>query len=478
MLAFSPYAIEPLGGLHVAFPDFMSNSHDVTSVSDLEHYVARLEHAGRQFDQVIATADDDADHGVLPPRSVLQAVLRDARAFAAQPTAESPLLVAFLAKLSAVPALREAERKSLVARAARAVDEVVRPAYARYVAEVAALTKRATDDAGLWRAPGGDARYARYLRLGTASDLTPAEVHAMGLARVEQLAGNLRAVLAKLGVSQAEAPDAPLATLLPRTLDDPRFVFPATPEGRARVLTEFRSILDENTARLDRVSHIPLPAKLTVEPLPAYQEGTGVPAHYNPPPVDDSKPGVFFVDLSAPLSRCYLRAIAAHEGIPGHHFQQTVARHQEDLPMFRQLIPFASYIEGWATWAEVLIAETVPEDDACDRVGFLTSQLDAALGCVLDTGIHAKRWTRAEADAYAAPFGRTFDLDRVIVWPGQACAYFVGEQTIERLAAKARAALGSKFELPRFNDAILEVGAVPMPVLEKVVDRWIASQAR
>jgi len=470
VIAFSPYAIEPMSGVHTSFPSFLTTDHDVRSKRDVEHYIARLEKAGQQFDEVIATSNADAAHGVIPPRSALLSVARDARAFVAIPTAKNPLVTTFKAKLADVAGLDEAQRTALLERATRAVDDVVKPAYGRYIDATVALTKRATDELGLWHTVGGDARYARFLRLATASDLSPGEIHAESVARAERVADELRSTFAKLGMPAEGA----LAALLEKATGDPRFAVAATPEGRAQTLASFQKILDENVAGLDHVSHLPLSSTLVVEPEPKFLEGTGPAAHYEPPPTDDSKPGVFKVDLSKWWNRCDLRELAAHEGVPGHHFQQTVARHQTDLPMFRQLIPFTAYIEGWAMWAEVLMQDS--SMDACERIGFLTSRLVTATGCAVDTGIHAKKWTRADADEYATKYGQPFDLERLLVWPGQACAYFVGELTIERLADKARAALGPKFDIQGFDDAILTAGAVPMPLLEKLVDRWIAGR--
>lgn len=473
----SPYAIEQLGGPHVALPDFLVNQHDVGSRSDAEHYIARLRAVGRQFDQVVATAKDDAGRGIVPPRFVLQAVERDARAFTVATAADNPLVTSFRTKLAAVKNLDDAGRADLVAQATKAVDEVVKPAYDRYVGAVTELEGRATDDAGLWHTAGGVERYARYLRAGTASEMTADEVHALGLAEVERLEGEMQATLAKAGLP-TDSPEAEVRKLHA----DPRFLLPETEAGRKDILARYQAILDEIGAKLGTVSNIPLTVKMKVEPVPAFKEESAPGAYYEPPPLDDSRPGIFYVNLSIPQFSYGMRTLAYHEGIPGHHYQLMTARHEKGLPMFRTIVPFNSYVEGWALWAEQVAADLGFEDDPYDRLGFLSEQLLRASRLVVDTGIHVKRWTRAQALAYFLAHTTSdekevaIEIDRYVVWPGQACGYMVGKKTIERLAELAKAQLGPKYDLRAFDDVVLRAGAVPMPVLERIVRDWLATQ--
>jgi uncharacterized protein (DUF885 family) len=471
----SPYAVNQLDGIHVAFPDFMVTHHDVVSRKDAEHYVARLRAAGKAFDETVATAQDDARRGILPPRFILASVERDARAIAETPAATSALVTSFQKKLEGAKGIDDAARADLVAQATKAVDEVVRPAYVRYVAAVVELEAKATDDAGLWHTTGGDARYARFLRAGTASDLSADEIHAMGLAEIARLEDAIRATLTKLGLP-TDAPELEVRKLH----DDPRFLVPATDEGRAAMLAKYQAILDEMAAQIGRVSNVPLPVKMKVEPVPAFKQASAPAAYYDPPPLDDTRPGIFFVNVSLPTYSYGMRTLAYHEGIPGHHYQQTAARHMKELPMFRQIVPFNSYVEGWALWAEQVAADLGFEDDPYDRLGFLSEQLFRATRLVVDTGIHAKKWSRDEAVRYflahttASENEVAVEIDRYVVWPGQACGYMVGKKTIEGLAAEAKDKLGPKYDLRAFDDVVLRAGAVPMPVLKTVVERWIA----
>jgi uncharacterized protein (DUF885 family) len=470
-----PYVINQLDGLHSAFPDFMLHQHEVRSRADAEAYVARLRAFGAQVDQALESAQADAARGIVPPRFVLARVEADARAYAAKPTADDPLVKNLDAKLKDLKDVDDRARVDLVARAAKAVDDVVKPAYARYVAATVALEPQATDD-GMWHQPGGAERYAKSLRRETASELPPDQVHAMGLAEVASIEEQMRAVLGKLGLPTESPTDAVRALK-----GDPRFRYPATPEGRAMILADYQKMLDDVGAHLDKFIARPFHAPVKVEPVPAFQEASQPGGHYEQPPLDESRPGTFFANLAIPQIKFQMRTLAYHEGMPGHHLQIVTAQHLTDLPMFRQLVPFNSYIEGWALWSEQIAAEQGFEEDPYDRLGYLSSMLFRAARLVVDTGIHAERWSKDEAVAFyrthtvSSDENTEIEINRYFVWPGQACGYMVGKKTIEALAVEAKGALGDRFSLPEFDDVVLGAGAVPMPILQRVVRRWIGA---
>jgi uncharacterized protein (DUF885 family) len=480
----SPYLINQMDGEHTSFPQFMIQEHDLKSKKDADDYVARLRALGTKVDQIIASAKQDAARGVVPPLFVLKRVEKDTNDFAARSSAENPLVANVRKKVALIRELDDATRSDFVAEATRAIDEVVKPAYARYAAEVVDLEKNATDD-GLWHQPGGAARYAYYLRQGTASDLTPDEVHAMGLAEVTKLEAAMRVVIAKVngGPATEEAIASPTDAVRAFQKEE-RFHYPATKEGRTQTLADYQTILDDIGGKLDRFIATPFKTPMKVEPVPDFQEASAAGGHYEAPPLDESRPGVFAVNLAVPQIKFEMRTLAYHEGMPGHHLQIMSARHVKELPMFRQLIPFNSYEEGWALWAEQIAATNGFEDDPFDQLGYLSAQIFRASRLVVDTGIHAKQWSRDQAVAFfqahttASPEDIDIEINRYFVWPGQACGYMVGKKTIERLAEKAKGELGDKFTLPEFDTAVLNAGAMPMPVLETVIDRWIASKRK
>jgi len=469
-----PYLINQLDGEHTAFPQFMIQEHDLKSKKDAESYIARIRAIGVKIDQVIASEKEDAAKGVVPPKFVLARVEADARDFAAKPSAENPLVTNLAKKLAEVKGLDAAALGDLVARAKTAIDEVLVPAYGRYVDEVVALEKDATYD-GLWHQPGGEARSAYFLREGTASLLTADQVHAMGLAEVDKLEAAMHAVLTKLGKDAASPTDVVRALAT-----DPTFHYPETKEGREQILADYTKILDDLRAKLGLFIATPFTIPLKVEAVPSYQEATQPGGHYEAPPLDDSRPGVFAANLSVPQVKFEMRTLAYHEAMPGHHLQINYARHVKELPMFRQLIPFNAYEEGWALWAEQIAAMQGFEDDPYDQLGYLAAQLFRASRLVVDTGIHARKWSRDQAVAFfrahttESDKGIDIEVNRYFVWPGQACGYMVGKKTIERLADEAKVVLGSKYLLPAFDDAVLQAGAMPMPTLETVAARFIA----
>jgi uncharacterized protein (DUF885 family) len=474
--AATPYLINQLGGEHTAFPDFMLNHHELSSRGDAEAYVARLRAAGTKIDQVITSARADAAKGVVAPKFILDKVEADTRDFAAKPASENALVTHLAKKLEAMKDVDAAARTDLVARATKAVEEIVKPAWVRYADAVALLEKEATDD-GLWHQPGGDARYGFFLRLGTSSDLSADAVHTLGVSEVARIEAELHAVLITLGK------DGPSPTDAVRALEqEPRFQYADTQEGRDQFIADYQKIEDEVLARPELFIATPFTVPVKVEPLPSFLEGSWAAGRYEAPPLDESRPGVFHVNLGRSRNKIEMRTLGYHEGMPGHHLQVVYARHLKQLPMFRQLVPFNAYYEGWALWAEQLAATQGFQNDPYDRLGFLSAQLLRAARLVVDTGIHSKRWSRAEAVAYfrahtiAPDKDIGIEIDRYFVTPGQACGYMVGKKTIERLADKARATLGPKFSLPAFDDVVLQSGAVPMPVLESVVDRWLAAQ--
>jgi uncharacterized protein (DUF885 family) len=473
-----PYALDQLSGLHVALPAFLTNQHPLASKSDAEAYLARMAAAGTAFDQVIDRARGDAKRGVVPPRFILRKVRSDARAFA-DASAEENVLVKHLREKVAALDLSAADKTDLGARAAALAEGTVRPAFRRFLALVDELDAQSSDDAGVWKLPGGEARYAAYLRNGTASDLTAAQVHSLGLDQVARIEGELRAILAARGIS------APVIGVALRALaKDPAFLYPVSDDGRRQMIAAFQSIIDDIDHKTAPLFHDRPAIGVKVEAVPAFRARTAPGGQYFPPPLDNSRPGTFFANVAdiGAMPKFSMRTLAYHEAIPGHHFQIVVARQQKGLPLFRQLIPFNAYSEGWALYAEQLAAESGFEADPVDRLGFLQAQLLRATRLVVDTGLHSLRWTREQAIAYMTEHtGQpesevVIETERYAVWPGQACGYMVGLLKILELRERAKERLGARFDLRAFHDVVLESGALPMPLLERVVDAWIAAQ--
>ncbi len=474
---FYDYAINQLASVHVSLPHFMITTHQVNNTKDARTFIARVEKFGVAFDQVIAYARAQAERGIVPPRFVLLKVKADAQGFANQGVDGNPLLKHFNSKLDALKDLAAGERGELQAALVAALRDVVLPAYARYLAAVDELIAKSTDDAGVWKLPQGDSYYAYKLRSATTTDMTPDEVHALGLQQVAKIQSEMRAILDANGYKGVAFLPA-----MKKLYDEPRFLYPNTQDGRQQVLADYQRIIDEISAATERMFHLKPAVAVRVEAVPTFMEATAPQGYYQPAPLDRSEPGKFFANLHdlKTHAKFTMRTLAYHEAVPGHHFQISIAQDLKELPLFRRLIPFNVYAEGWGLYAEALAAEEGFEADPFDRLGYLSAQIFRAARLVVDTGIHAKHWTREQAITYMVETTGMqeseviVEIERYAVWPGQACGYMVGRLKIAELRERAQGKLGAQFSLPAFHDVVLTSGEVPLTILERRIDRWLA----
>lgn len=476
---FHDYPVNQLFGIQNGLPEFMIETHQINSEDDAEDYIARLGKFGIKFDQVIEGLQLRDGMGVVPPAFVLEKVLTENRAFIGQPATANPLYTSFVERAAKVEDLSEERRTALAAEVAATIESAVYPAYARLNTFLEGQQARATTDAGVWKLPDGDRYYAWALRGFTTTDYTPDQVHQLGLDQVASISAEMRAILD----AQGHAGDT-VGVWMARLNADPRFLYPATPEAKAQIVADYQAIIDEIDARSGEAFNIRPSMGVEVKPIPEFREKNAPRAYYNAPPRDGSKPGVFYINLRKPAeeARFSMRTLAYHEAIPGHHFQIAIAQELKGVPQFRTFGLFTAYTEGWALYAEQVAAEHGFMDDPYDRLGYLQAALYRAVRLVVDTGLHHKRWTREQAITYmqdttGMPETEVVaEIERYIVMPGQACAYMVGKLKILELRAKAQAALGERFDEKGFHDVVLRNGAVPLAILERLVDDWVAGQ--
>ncbi|MEM7353510.1 MAG: DUF885 domain-containing protein, partial [Acidobacteriota bacterium] len=323
--------------------------------------------------------------------------------------------------------------------------------------------------------------YRLALQLFTTSDLEPEAIHRMGLAEVERIQAEMLTILDETG-RDVSAGFAPAMAALQ---DDPSFYYPDTDEGRAAILRDYQVMIDEISAGLDGAFDIRPVAGVEVRREAEFKEATAPGAHYQRPAMDGSRPGVFFANLYdiKATPKYGMRTLAYHEAVPGHHFQIALQMEQEDLPFFRRLIPFTAFSEGWALYAERLAWELGFLEDPYDNLGRLQAELFRSVRLVVDTGIHHQRWSREAAIDYMlantgmAESDVTSEIERYFIMPGQACAYKIGMMKILELREKAQEALGERFDLREFHRVVLTGGAMPLPMLERVVDELIESKS-
>jgi len=474
------YPISPMFGTQVQLASFLQTSHVVKNEKTARNYVARLQAMGGKLDALTAEMQRQSAAGVVLPSALLERSLVVIDDTTRPPPEEGPLVTSFVERMAKAEGLDDTLRSSLRDQAIEAVRTSVYPAYERMRAALIAERPKAEGVAdGVGRLPDGAAFYQAMLRQFTTSDYTPEQVHELGLAEVARIDAEMDALLKSQGLESGTVAER-MAVL--RT--DPRFLFENTENGREQVLARYREILDDIALRMPEYFKTIPPGKLAVERIPASAEKGSAMAYYNPAALDGSRQGTFYANLrdTAELPTWGMKTLAVHEGIPGHHFQIAMARELKDLPLLRQQPIYTAYSEGWALYAERLAAEIgLYENDPFGDLGRLQAEMFRAVRLVVDTGLHAKGWTREQAIEYmvgTAGMGEdevVSEVERYMALPGQATAYKVGQLKILELRDRARTALGPKFNLKDFHTVVLESGAVPLTVLEQLVNEWIAT---
>ena len=473
------YPIAPLWGTQVMLPNFLQTSHVVKNAKLARNYVKRLEAAGGKLDAVTAEMLRQSGMGVILPISLLERAEGGIKDTISQQPDQNPLVTTFVTRMKAAKDIEPAAQTEFAHQAADALRNRVYPAYQRMTA--ALETQRpaaASQTAGVDRLPDGKAYYAATLKQMTSTDYTPAQVHALGLAEVARLGTQMDALLKSQGLASGT-----VAARVQALHKDPRFLLPDTEEGRQQLLAKYRQILDQVNARMPDYFRTVPKVGLSVERVPVAAEKGSAGANYQPAAMDGSRPGIFFANLRDvhETATWTMKTLAYHEGIPGHHFQISTALGLKDLPLIRQQTIYTAFAEGWALYAEQLAAEIgMYQDDPLGDLGRLEAEMLRSTRLVVDTGIHADGWTREQAIAYMVDnTGMNeseviSEVERYMGQPGQACAYKVGQLKILELRERAKAALGTRFNLKDFHAVVLENGGVPLTLLERLVDDWIA----
>ncbi|TQV84599.1 DUF885 domain-containing protein [Aliikangiella coralliicola] len=471
------YPVNQLFGVQNSFPSFMESQHQVNTIEDAEHYISRLQKLPRKFSQALRGIKLRTEQGIIPPKFVIARVVEEMQNFSNTKVEENILYVALKDKLAKLSEIEQAEKDAILQQAKTAIVEDVYPAYVEMTRYFVGLADRADDRDGIWKLPNGDQAYRLALKLFTSTDYTPDYIHHVGIQEVARIQNEILEILKSEGFDTTQGFSAAIGELAAQE----KFYYPDTEAGREQILADYQTIIDEINDGLGQAFNIPFDAEVEVKRIPKFKEETSAGAYYIPPAIDGSRPGVFYANLYdiKATPKYSMRTLAYHEAIPGHHFQIVVAQGLENIPYFRRFAPFTAYTEGWALYAERVAWELGFQRNPFDNIGRLQAELFRAVRLVVDTGIHAKRWTRQQAiDYMSANTGMAIsdvvsEIERYIVMPGQACAYKVGMMKILELRAKAKESLGQQFNLAKFHEVILNNGAVPLDILEELVDRYI-----
>ena len=473
------YPMNQLFGIQNGLPTFMANIHRVEDRKGAEHYLARLAQFDRRLDQALESVQRRAAHGVLPPTFVVERVLEEMRGFVGVPPRENILFTALdghLESLEAEGRISAAKRQQLGQRAEAKIIGTVYPVYGRLIGYYEEILPQTAGNHGVWALPDGEAFYAFAVRLMTTTDLSPGEIHHIGLAEVARIGAEMDAILRAEGYQEGT-----LGERIMQLKADPAQLYEDSAEGRAQIIADYQAIIDEIEAGLGDAFDIRPSVGVRVERVPEFREGGSALAYYQPPSLDGARPGVFYINLRemSELPRFGMRTLAYHEAIPGHHFQIAIAQELKGLPFFRRMLPLPAYAEGWALYAEQLAWELGFLEDPLDNLGRLQAEMFRAVRLVVDTGLHYKRWTREQAIEYMlahtgmGEFEVTAEIERYLVMPAQALSYKLGMNRILALRERAQQALGEDFTLAGFHNVVLTHGALPLDMLEVVVDDWI-----
>lgn len=476
------YPINQLGGPHANVPSFLINIHRISSVEDAEAYIARLRGVPTLFEQTLDQVELRAEKGILPPKFTFEYVISASEnVISGRPfddtDADSTILADFRAKVTALD-IDAADKQALIDDASAALVDAVKPAYEAYMARVASLAEQASTDAGAWKFPDGLAYYEFALARTTTTSMTADEIHKTGLAEVARIHNEMRAIMAQVGF------EGTLQEFFVKLRTDEQFFYPDTAEARERYVAEATAYIDEMRGRLDELFIRQPKAEMIVKRVEPFREKSAGKAFYQRPAPDGSRPGTYYVNLysMADMPIYQMQALAYHEGIPGHHMQIAIAQELDGLPKFRRFGGYTAYSEGWGLYSEVLPTDIGAYTDPYQDFGRLAMEIWRAARLVVDTGIHAKRWTRGQAIDYLIgntpnPEGDAVKaIERYILWPSQATAYKIGMLKIQELRARAELMLGARFDVREFHDVVLRNGPVPLDVLSNFVDEYIASK--
>lgn len=464
------FPLDQFTGANVFLIDNLSVRHPLVVAQDADNYLARLAQIDARMRETIDEAQRLVRKNMIPARFIVEATLTQMRDFASLPAEQSPLVTALGQRLPA-GAVSASDRAALTSRAARIVQSEVYPAWQQAIALLESLLPKTTNDAGLWRFEGGDRAYANALQRYTSTRMTAEEIHAIGLQQVARIEAQMDEILRGLGRTKGSVRER-----LDQLEIDLRYPNPESDAARTAIMRDVDTMMSDALERSAALFASMPKTEVIARPYPRFRESSAA-ASYTRAPFDGSRPAVFQMPLRLQyMTKFGLRTLVYHETVPGHHFQNALEQENPELPRFRQaraLGGISALSEGWALYSERLAAENGwYEGDPEGLLGQLDAELFRARRLVVDTGLHAKRWTRQQAIDYGI---EASEIERYVVMPGQACSYMVGQLKLIELRDRARRELGDKFSFKAFHSAVLGAGTVPLDLLEKIVAAHIAS---
>lgn len=478
---YHTYPVNQMYGTHSMIPAFLINQHQIADLSDAKAHISRLNGVPTVFEQLEKDLETRAEKGIIAPKFVFPHVIDSSKNIlkgAPFTTGEDSTLLADFKRKVAKLEIAQAEKDALITDATNALKTAVGPAYESLISYLIGLESRADNRDGAWKFPQGEAYYNNALARTTTTDLTAKEIHAIGLAEVARIHDEMREIKDKVGFK------GDLKAFMEFMKTDKQFYLPNTEEGKAKYLADATAMIDNMKSRLDELFIVKPKADMIVKRVEAFREKAAGKAFYQQPAPDGSRPGIYYANLydMEAMPTYQMEALAYHEGIPGHHMQIAIAQELEGVPKFRKFGGYTAYVEGWGLYSEMVPKEMGLYEDPYSDFGRLAMELWRACRLVVDTGIHAMKWTRQQGIDYYVNNtpNATSDgvkmVERHIVMPSQATAYKIGMIKIVELRESAKKQLGEKFDIREFHDVVLKSGPVPLNTLEGFVNDWVASK--
>jgi uncharacterized protein (DUF885 family) len=475
------YPVNQMFGSHTWYPSFLMNVHTISSREDALAWLSRLSKLDDQMDGLIDELEKSKAKGVIAPKFVYPYVLKDCRNLLGgapfDNNGANPIIEDYKKDVAALEGLSDEDKQVLVDSASVLMLQVFKPAYEKLISYVTEMEKIATNDAGVWKFANGEQFYLDKLKRTTTTNYTPQEIYDIGMSEIERIHLEMEDIKEKVGF------DGTLQEFFAHIKVKEDLYFSNTDEGRAAYLEANIKIKDDMEARLDELFITKPKAALEVRRVEPYREESAGTAFYNSPAPDGSRPGIYYANLydMNQMPKYEMEALTYHEAIPGHHMQLSIAQEITNLPYFRTRdAHYTAYVEGWGLYSEFIPKEMGFYTDPYSDFGRLSMELFRSVRLVVDVGIHSKKWTREEGIAFyientPSQEGECISMvERHIVMPSQATAYKIGQLKILGLREKAKEALGDKFDIRAYHEVVLINGAVPLDILEELVDKWVS----
>ena len=474
---YHDYPLNQIGGTHLNTIQFLSDMHPIRSISEAEGFISRVNLVKEVYEGTVKDLERQADAGIFPPEFVYKHVIEQLNEFINFNYEEHPLFTQFMKKVKDLNL--DSEKEFLFEEAIkRGIDESVTPGFILLKDFMVKTQKSANKNHGIWSQPNGDEYYKLRIRSYTTTDYSPEEIHQMGLSEVDRISTRMKEILVMLDYDENKT----VGVLMNELNESPQFLYADTPDRKDIVVNDYMEMVNEAIDVMTDYFHTMPKADVIVKAIPEYSEQTAAGGYYQAPALDGSRPGVFYANLyDIKQTPTYsMRTLAYHEATPGHHHQIAHSLENDSLTMYRRFgYRTSAFSEGWALYAERLALEVGLAENPYDELGILQSEIFRAVRLVVDTGMHYKRWTREEAMEYMKSKTGMSDtevrveIERYIVWPGQALSYKVGMIKILELREKAMNELGNKFNIKDFHSAVLDHGNPPLFIVEEMVEKMI-----